>query len=170
MKIAVIGYSGSGKSTLSKFIADKYNLPLLYLDCVHFLPYWNRRSIEDEKEIVSKFLDDNKNWIIDGDYFDVYFEERLRQADKIILLTFNRFSCLYRAYKRSVEYKNKERESMCPQCEEVIDFPFIKHILFDRKNDTKKYNEVYKKYQTKIIVINNQKELDKIYENLDKVL
>lgn len=170
MKIAVIGYSGSGKSTISKILADKYSLPLLYLDCVHFLPHWNKRDKEEEKEIVNKFIKENNNWVIDGDYFDIYFDERLNQADKILLLSFNRLSCLYRAYKRSVEYKNKQRESMSPQCEEVIDFAFVKHIIIDRKNDTKVYEEVINKYKSKVIIVKNQKELDELKTNIDKVI
>lgn len=170
MKIAVIGYSGSGKSTISEVISKKYALPLLYLDTVHFLPRWKKRSLDEEKEIVRKFLIDNENWIIDGDYFDIYFNERLEQADKIILLIFNRFSCLFRAYRRYVKYKDKKRDSISPQCDEVVDFAFIKHILFERKKDTKEYEKVIENNKSKILIIRNQKELDEIYKKLDEII
>lgn len=166
MKIVVIGYAGSGKSTISKNIADKYNLSLLYLDCVHFLPNWNKRSLVEEQQMVKEFLDNNDNWIIDGNYFDVLFDERLLAADKILLFNFGRLSCLYRACKRSIKYKNKTRESMNPECDEVIDLDFIKHILFDRKEEEKVYNEVVNKYKEKTTVINNQKELDGLRKEL----
>lgn len=32
MKIVILGYSGSGKSTLAKFLGQKYEIPVLYLD------------------------------------------------------------------------------------------------------------------------------------------
>lgn len=166
MKIVVIGYSGSGKSTIAKNIADKYNLALLYLDCVHFLPNWNKRSLDEEKQIVSDFLNNNENWVIDGNYFDVLFNERLEDADKILLFNFGRLMCLYRACKRSIMYKNKTRESINPECEEVIDLAFIKHILYDRKDEEKVYQEVINKYKDKTIVVSNQKELDSLKKEL----
>ena len=36
MKTAIIGYSGSGKSTLSRFLGEKYGIPMLHFDTVHF--------------------------------------------------------------------------------------------------------------------------------------
>lgn len=166
MKIIVIGYAGSGKSTLSKSIAENYDLALLYLDVVHFLPNWEKRSLNEEQAIVKDFLDKNKDWIIDGNYFEVFFNERLEQADKIILFNFGRLACLFRACKRSFKYRNKTRESMNPECDEVIDMAFIKHILFDRKDETKVYKEVVNKYKDKIVIVNNQKELDNLHKQI----
>lgn len=166
MKILVIGYSGSGKSTVSKTIADAYNLPLLYLDCVHFLPKWEKRDAIEEKKIVSDFMTNNDKWVIDGNYFDVLFEERLKEADKIVLLDFGRLTCLYRAYKRSIEYKDKERESMNPECDEIMDAAFIKHILIDRKDERKIYKDIINKYENKMVIIDSQKKLDRLYSDI----
>ncbi len=38
MRVVIIGYSGSGKSTLARLMAEKHQLPVLYLDTVRFLP------------------------------------------------------------------------------------------------------------------------------------
>ena len=40
MKIAILGTSGSGKSTLAKRLGERYGLPVLHMDTVHFLPGW----------------------------------------------------------------------------------------------------------------------------------
>ena len=40
MKIAILGHSGSGKSTLARALGDKYGLPVLHFDAIHFLPGW----------------------------------------------------------------------------------------------------------------------------------
>lgn len=52
MKIAVIGYSGSGKSTLAGVLGERYDIPVLHLDRVHFLPDWQER--EDSKKADSR--------------------------------------------------------------------------------------------------------------------
>jgi adenylate kinase family enzyme len=44
MKIAIIGHSGSGKSTLAAFLGEKYALPVLHVDTIHFLPGWVERE------------------------------------------------------------------------------------------------------------------------------
>ena len=36
MRIAFIGYSGSGESTLCRFLGEKYGIPMLHFDTVHF--------------------------------------------------------------------------------------------------------------------------------------
>ncbi len=56
MKVSVIGYSGSGKSTVAKKISGIYNIPLLYLDTVRFMPNWVERPEDECLKIVSEFL------------------------------------------------------------------------------------------------------------------
>lgn len=59
MKIAIIGYSGCGKSTLAKYLEEKYHIPVLHLDCIHWLPGWVERPQAEEKALVEQFLDQN---------------------------------------------------------------------------------------------------------------
>ncbi len=37
-KIQIIGFAGSGKSTLASKLAERFSLPVLYLDTVSWLP------------------------------------------------------------------------------------------------------------------------------------
>lgn len=166
MKIAIIGYSGSGKSTLAEFLADKYNVPLLYLDKIHHLPGWIEQSLSIEQKKVKDFLDNNENWIIDGNYFKLSFERRMNEADKIIFMNFNRFNCLFRAIKRYIKYKGKCRNSMTVGCDEKLDFEFISWILhYGRTAEKKKkYSNVIDTYKNKMIIVKNQKQLEKLYE------
>jgi len=162
VKIAIIGYAGSGKSSLAEYIGIKYNISVLYLDNVHWLPGWIERKREDENAIVENFLNGNSEWVIDGTYTKVAFQRRLKDADKIIFMNFNRFICLYRAIKRFFKYKGRSRESITLGCNEKPDFEFIKWILYKGRRKKRKeiYSGVLREYEKKVIVINNQKELD----------
>ena len=52
MRIAIIGFSGSGKSTLCRFFCEKYGIPMLHFDTVHFLPNWKVRAVNEKEKIV----------------------------------------------------------------------------------------------------------------------
>lgn len=161
MKIAVIGYSGSGKSTLADILGEKYAIPVLHLDKVNFLPGWQVRDLEECKKIAFEFMQ-RPDWIIDGNYGKLFRKERLEEADKIILLKFNRFACLARAYRRYKENKGSVRSSMADGCFEKFDFEFIKWILHDGRTRKirKEYKNILRLYGRKTVVINNQKQLD----------
>lgn len=163
MKIMIIGYSGSGKSTLAELLSETYNEPLLYLDTLHFLPNWVERNEDDEQKLLSDFLNTNSGWVIDGNYSKNNYERRLEEADIIILMLFNRFSCLLRALKRNREFKNKVRPSISNGCIEKMDFEFAMWILRDgrKKRQRDRYALIQNKYAKKCITIRNQRELDR---------
>ena len=52
MKIVVNGYSGSGKSTLARRLGKLYQIPVLHLDTVHWLPGWEEKEEEQERSEV----------------------------------------------------------------------------------------------------------------------
>ena len=159
MKIAILGHSGSGKSTLARKLAEIYKTDVLHFDTVQFLPNWEIRDLEDKKRITKEFLDSHDSWIIDGNYSRLYFDRRMQEADLIIILSFNRFSCLYRAFRRYLKYKNTTRPDMAEGCNEKFDLEFIKWILL---RETKvKFKDVVSEYGNKVIIIKNQKQLDK---------
>ena len=68
MKIVVNGYSGSGKSTLARRLGKLYQIPVLHLDTVHWLPGWEEKAEEQERSEVRAFMDRNASWVIDGNY------------------------------------------------------------------------------------------------------
>ena len=168
MKIAVIGYSGSGKSTLAKFLGEKYDIPVLHFDRIHWLPGWNERTREEKRNITRDFMDKNPQWVIDGNYFAIECERRMEEADKIIFLSFNRVSCFFRAFKRYIKYRGRTREDMGDGCDEKFDAQFAWWILHEgRSGKTKdKYKDILKRYADKVVVIKNQKSLNEFMERL----
>lgn len=168
MKISILGYSGSGKSSLAKVLSKKYDLTTLHFDSIQFLENWKVRDKEEKMKIVENFLNKEKSWVLDGNYSKLYFDRRMEESDTIIFLLFNRFACLSRAYKRYKKYKNKTRPDMAEGCNEKFDLEFIKWILHDgRTKEVKdRYKNIINKYPDKVIIIKNQRELDKYINSL----
>jgi len=172
MKIAIIGYSGSGKSTLARKLAEFYHIPVLHFDRVQFRPNWEIRP-QASKEIMTKtFLDLHKDWVIDGNYSKLFFERRMEEADVIILLLFNRISCLHRVTRRYLKYKNSTRSDMADGCKEKLDREFVKWVLWDGRSKTarQRYQNVVSQYPEKTIVLKNQRQLDHVQNRINKIL
>ena len=168
MKIAIIGYSGAGKSTTARILGEKYGVPVLFLDTVYHMPGWQVRPTEESKAIVAQFMAENEGWVIDGNYKAINQQERFEQADQILFMNFNRFTCFYRAFGRYLKYRGKSRPDMTEGCEEKFDFAFAKWILLDGRTPQKvqAYKNMCQKYAEKVVIINNQKQLDKFLEKI----
>lgn len=167
MKIAILGTSGSGKSTLAKRLGERYGLPVLHMDTVHFLPGWVERPFAEEEAIVRQFLDENAGgWVIDGNYTKTCYARRLEEADKIIVLWFSPLVCLWRAVRRWQQNKGRVRESSAPGCEEKIDAEFVRWILHDGRTAKKRaeMERIGEEYPEKYVMIRNQRELDGFLE------
>ena len=167
MKIAILGFSGSGKSTLAKQLSEYYNIPLLYLDCVNFEENWVERDRAECKKMVYDFMQ-NESWVIDGNYSEMYQAERLLQADKIIILQYNRFVCMRGAFKRNHDYKGRVRESMADGCTERMDFWFFTWVIFKqysrkRKN---KFKSIKEKYPDKTVILKSRNQLNSYLNRL----
>lgn len=160
MKIAIIGYSGSGKSTLARRLADHVGCEPLYLDTVNFLPSWKERDRDEAREIVRRTLD-QPDWVIDGNYRGLLREERMRDADEIVYLRYNRLTCACRALARHMSNRGNTRESMADGCIEKMDREFFWWVVY--KGRTKKrvrtYLDTIERYADKSVVIRNDREL-----------
>ena len=168
MKIAIMGYSGSGKSTLARELGELYHAEVLHFDAVHFLPGWEIRDKAEKQKITEDFLNTHDSWVIDGNYSKLCYERRIEEADEIVLLLFNRFACLRRAYRRYRQYKNTTRPDMAQGCNEKLDFEFSKWILWDgrKKSARERYKKIISQYGNKTVVIKNQKQLDRYRKRL----
>lgn len=168
MKIAVLGYSGAGKSTLAKILGAHYKIPVLHLDTVQFLPDWKIRDEHEKKKLVFDFMQ-QESWVIDGNYSSLYKNERLQQADKIIILSFNRFFCFRSALKRYFENRGQTRSDMADGCNEKFDFEFALWILFLGRTywRRKGYKDIYKKYRFKTMWFSNRKQVNDYVNSLN---
>ena len=165
MKILIMGYSGSGKSTLAGYLGKKYGIPVLHLDHVFWLPGWKARPREEMGKMVARFMEEHDSWVIDGNYTKTEYERRLQEADRIVILMFNRFFCLYRVWKRYRKYKGRTRRDMGRGCTEKLDREFVWWLLWEgRTRERRRESErVRRQYKGKVMVVRNQKELNRIY-------
>ncbi len=170
MKISIMGYSGSGKSTLARFLGEKYHAEVLHFDAIHWLPGWVQNTKEEKTRLTEEFLEKNSSWIIDGNYSKYFLERRLEESDRIILMLFNRFSCLVRVIKRYLKYKGSCRPDMGKGCEEKIDPEFVKWVLWEGRSKKTRamLRGIREKYPEKTVVIKNQRQLDRFMKEIEK--
>ncbi|MBR2869545.1 MAG: DNA topology modulation protein FlaR [Clostridia bacterium] len=160
MKIAVLGYAGSGKTYLSDYISKKKNIPVLHLDEIKWDKEW--KPIDNSLVLpqVSEFMK-NDEWIIDGYYDYLFYNERLEDADLIVLLLLPRLTCFYRAVKRTKSRKEDGYKN-------DLNRWFIKFTLFGCRNKERRqtYAGIAKKYNDKTVVLKSQRQVDKFLKSI----
>lgn len=164
MKIAILGHSGSGKSTLARALGDKYSLPVLHFDAIHFLPGWVETDRPYKREKVTEFLNANpEGWVIDGNYLKICAQRRFEEADHILYLDFPRRLCLPRVLKRWLQYRGKTRPDMAPGCDEKVDREFLLWVLRDGRAPEKlaEFEAVKQQYPHKFHHYKSPKQLEK---------
>ena len=163
MKIVIRGYSGSGKSTLARAIGERCGIPVLHLDRVHWAPDWTERNGDEERRLVREFMDANDSWVIDGNYGGLYAERRQEEADRILLLLFERLPCLLRVIRRWRRNRGQTRPDMGEGCAEKLDGAFLRWVLLDGRSAKKRrtYTQIAARYPEKTVVIRGQRALDR---------
>lgn len=162
MKLSVIGYSGSGKSTLAARFGGMMGVPVLHLDKVQFLPGWQERDLEEAREMVKEFLDQNQSggWAIDGNYSKFHYERRMEESDLILFMNFPRRVCLVQALCRNWKYRGKSRESIADGCDEKMDLEFLQWILWKGRNKARRegYARLMEQYPDKVIELRSHRQ------------
>ena len=160
MKIAVLGYAGSGKTYLSDYLSEKKKIPILHLDEIKWDKEW--KPIDDSLVLprVSEFMMNN-DWIIDGYYDYLFYNERLEASDMIVLLLLPRLTCLYRAIKRT---KSRRKDGY----KNDLNWWFITFTLFGCRNKERRqtYAGIAKKYKDKTVVLKSKRQTDKFMKSI----
>ncbi len=101
----------------------------------------SRRTKKSSKNLIKE-----EEWIIDGNYGGT-MDLRLNAADTIIFLDIHRTICVYRAFKRIVQYRNKTRPDMGAGCEERLDqlSKGKEVIILKSPNEVKRFLKKYDK-------------------------
>ena len=159
MKTAILGYAGSGKTYLSDYISEKNNIPVLHLDEVKWDKEWKPIGDSLALPVVSEFMA-NDDWIIDGYYKYLLYDERLEQADMIVLLLLPRLTCFYRALRRT---KSRRKDGY----KNDLNWWFVKFILFGCRNKERRqtYADIIEKYNEKTVVLKTKRQVSEFMKN-----
>lgn len=165
MRIAIMGYSGSGKSTLAKALGRRYGCPVVHMDQLHFRKNWEERPDQVAMFLLEPWLAE-PNWIIDGNYQHLGYEDRVQLADRIIILQLPRLTCLCRAFGRYRKYQGRTRPDMAPDCPERFDLAFVWWILRQGRNKAvrRRYKTLLETYPEKCIVYRSPRALRRCLE------
>ena len=166
MRVAILGNSGSGKSTLAKRLADRFGVPLLYLDTVNFESGWVERGAKEKARDVARFME-NEDWVIEGNYLKLLLDERLDRSDAIIILDYGRWVCLSGALRRWLRHRGTVRESMSDGCVERLDLGFLKWVAFGQFSDGRadEMRSIADRYPEKTHVFRTRRELESFLES-----
>jgi len=123
-RIIIFGNSGSGKSTLA--VDYKINHGLNHLD-LDSLAWENtvppsRMAVDKSLKKINLFLDNNKNWIIEGCYADL-LSTVIQKATNIIFLNPGVETCIYNCKNRPWEpHKYESAQKQNENLEMLLDW------------------------------------------------
>lgn len=161
----IIGCSGSGKSWLATKLSDITKQPVVHLDQLYWLENWQKQDQVVFIEKLEKELAKN-SWIIDGN-FDSTLEKRLKYADFVIFLDFNRYQTLSGAITRAMKYYKRTRPDMTEGCNEKIDFEFLKYIWDYPKTTRQKTVDLLSELKIDSLTFTNRKQMAEWLENME---
>jgi len=167
MKILVLGYSGAGKSTFAKKLQLHYEIPLLYLDTIHFEANWVERSDENMENDMKRFMSHNESWIIEGNYRKVC-KDRYDLADQIFIFKRQRLVCLYGVVKRRIKHHKTPRESIATGCKEKLDLSFLLWVLFTGRTRKRRayFDLIEKKYSNKVKIFKYKHQIKRYLKDI----
>ncbi len=125
-RILLIGCCCAGKTTAALELGRKFNFSVYHLDKLWWLPGWQGKNRENFDAELRRILQLD-SWIIDGNFIRT-LPERLKYADTVIFLKYSRTRCLWRAFKRFLQYRGRSRGDMTEGCPERLDGEFIRFI------------------------------------------
>ena len=155
-----MGYPGAGKTWMTEYLSKAYSLPAMQLDEVVFDKNWKRLDVAAVLPKISAFMA-QENWVIDGYYSDILFEERMEAADRIVLLLLPRSICLWRAVKRTKERKAAGYEN-------DLNLWFVKFLLFESRSPERRkvYADIARHYGDKVAVLKSPRQVDRFLNQL----
>ncbi|MCK4552422.1 MAG: AAA family ATPase [Tenericutes bacterium] len=163
-RILVIGCPGSGKSTFSKQLSKALKYPVLHLDRIFHIDNKNQISRNLLKTKIQSFINDNNEYIIDGNYSGT-LEYRLQSADTVFYFNIDLEICVNNAINRC--NNNIIRDDIASGFDNsIIDPEFIDYIKNFNINSKPRIEEILANFKGRITRLNNYQEVDSCLESI----
>ena len=99
-RIVVIGTTGSGKSTLAAQLAQRFEMPFVELDALHWQPNWQQTETEVFRQRVAEAIAPER-WAVGGNYSKAR-DLIWTRADTLIWLDYSFPLVISRLFRRTV--------------------------------------------------------------------
>lgn len=167
-KISVIGNACSGKTTLSRELAKKYNLPLIHVDSIQFLPKMKLRDPGETRKILEEKSED-KEWIIDGFGPLKIIESRFQKSDVVVFIRFPLWRVYWWCIKRQIKGLFTRRSELPEGCFESTfsqTFKLFKTIWNVHFGMWPQLDRIFLRetYRGKIVYVRSLRDLNRIYK------
>ena len=107
-RVLLHGVTGSGKTTLARRLSDVTGLPWTEADTVNWLPGWQQRALEDQRERITALCSQDA-WILDSAYGS-WVDLVLPRTELVVALDWPRWRSLARLVRRTVARTTDRRE------------------------------------------------------------
>lgn len=161
-RIAIIGVSGAGKSTLANKIGQKLGRKVDHLDMYYWTNKWKERYSKLGFLRVVTDLQDQEEWIIDGNYRKT-IDDRFEKATMIIFLDFPKWLCLWRAFKRI--FNTEQPFDKTDGTRERISWNLVKYIL-QYPTKTMYQKVLSHSHDKKVYILKDNEEIDEFLKSL----
>ncbi len=131
-RIMIIGGPGSGKSTLARLLGARLDLPVYYMDQIHWTPGWVERPQAERIEMVRDIIA-REAWVFEGGH-SMTQAARLERADLLIWLDIGVSLRIWRVVRRNLRGLGQVRVDMQEDCPERLDMlpEFLRYIWTTR--------------------------------------
>jgi adenylate kinase family enzyme len=125
-RVLIIGSGGAGKSTFARELGQRLQLEVIHLDAHYWKSGWVEPSKDEWRQTVETLLQ-QEAWVMDGNYSGT-LDLRLTVADAVIFLDMPRLMCLWRIFKRRLQYASQTRPDMAEGCPEQLNWDFMRYV------------------------------------------
>ena len=165
-RVMVIGVSaGVGKSTFARRLGEKLKMEVTHLDRLYWQLGWKETPAAEFSQAQEKMVQAER-WIMEGNYTST-FPIREPYADTVIYLELPLYICLYRVFKRRIQFHGKTRDDLTEGCPEKIDWHFLHFILTTYSRRKKKMKERLERYAAggkRVYSLHSSKQIERFFE------
>ena len=150
-RILVIGSGGAGKSTFAKRLGELLKINVIHLDALYWKPGWIEPPKAEWAATVEEIIKCDA-WIMDGNYSGT-LERRLAACDAVVFLDLPSRTCVWRVFKRLVQYHNATRPDMAEGCHEHFNLQFLLWVWNYRRRTRPKIVHLLKQCERNVQMI-----------------